>query len=71
MPYFAIERTYTVKETVIVKANSKHEAFQNAGDDINCSVKISDDGDYEPNYNSITELNPDTISDVTRKALGE
>lgn len=69
MAYYTLFREYKVVETLIVKADSKHEAYMNAGDDIKCVITTEHETDYEPVYDSISEVA--YVSSTTRKRIEE
>ena len=69
MPYYRVERTIQTKETVVVKAESVYQAFENASLDYHCKVVFDVEGEYEADYSSIREI--PYVSTQTRLQLEE
>ena len=68
MAYYTVTRSIVTYERIIVKADSKMEAFYKASDDIDCDVQSDSETDYEPDYQSIALVA--YVSEVTKQRIG-
>lgn len=68
MAYYIATRKLVVRETVIIKADSRHEAFIKASEDEDCIVTKETEDEYETDFSSVMQL--DYISEATKQRIG-